>query len=154
RRMAEGGVLFVRLEPSAAGMEQTCWIGTAELLPMTVNALITAGVVPISARTDCAAEWVMLLFLLYSALNGVTLSLLLLAYAGGAIAATFVATPGMFGRSRCSARRRRAVWPAPAVLLDGAHRVDARGDPRPLLAQRCAPAPRLRGRRHRLHRVD
>jgi hypothetical protein len=45
RRMAEGGVLFVRLEATAAGMEQTCWIGTVELLPMTVNALITAGLV-------------------------------------------------------------------------------------------------------------
>lgn len=39
----------------------------------------------------------MVLFLLYSALNGVTLSVLLLAYTGGSIATTFVATAGMFG---------------------------------------------------------
>ena len=45
RRMAQGGVLFVRLEPSEAGLQETCWIGTLELLPMTVNALITARLV-------------------------------------------------------------------------------------------------------------
>lgn len=44
-RMAQGGVLFVRLEPTETGLEQTCWIGTAELLPMTVNALITARLI-------------------------------------------------------------------------------------------------------------
>jgi hypothetical protein len=38
-----------------------------------------------------------MLFLLYSGLNGVTLSVLLLAYAGGSVATTFVATAGMFG---------------------------------------------------------
>jgi uncharacterized protein len=38
-----------------------------------------------------------MLFLLYSGLNGVTLSVLLLAYTGGSIATTFVATAGMFG---------------------------------------------------------
>jgi len=37
------------------------------------------------------------LFLLYSALNGVTLSVLLLAYTGSSLATTFVATGGMFG---------------------------------------------------------
>jgi len=36
-------------------------------------------------------------FLLYSALNGVTLSIVLLAYTGSSIATTFVATAGMFG---------------------------------------------------------
>ena len=39
----------------------------------------------------------MVLFLLYSALNGVTLSVLLLAYTGSSITTTFVATAGMFG---------------------------------------------------------
>ena len=43
--MAQGGVLFVRLDPSAAGMQETCWIGTVELFPMTVNALIAARLV-------------------------------------------------------------------------------------------------------------
>jgi uncharacterized protein len=38
-----------------------------------------------------------LLFLLYSALNGVTLSVVLLAYTGASIATTFVVTAGMFG---------------------------------------------------------
>lgn len=38
-----------------------------------------------------------MLFLLYSALNGVTLSVLVLAYTEGSIATTFVATAGMFG---------------------------------------------------------
>jgi hypothetical protein len=45
KRMAQGGVLFVRLEPGAAGMEQKCWIGAVELLPMTVNALIAAQLI-------------------------------------------------------------------------------------------------------------
>jgi hypothetical protein len=45
KRMADGGVLFVRLEPRPTGMEQRCWIGTVELLPMTVNALIAAKLV-------------------------------------------------------------------------------------------------------------
>jgi FtsH-binding integral membrane protein len=38
-----------------------------------------------------------MLFVLYSALNGVTLSILLLAYTGASIATTFVVTGGMFG---------------------------------------------------------
>jgi FtsH-binding integral membrane protein len=38
-----------------------------------------------------------ILFLLYAGLNGVTLSVLTLAYAGSSIAATFVVTAGMFG---------------------------------------------------------
>jgi len=45
KRMAQGGILFVRLEPSGAGLEETCWIGTVELLPMTINALITARLI-------------------------------------------------------------------------------------------------------------
>jgi hypothetical protein len=44
-RMAHGGVLFVRLEPSEVGVQETCWIGAVELLPMTVNALITARLI-------------------------------------------------------------------------------------------------------------
>ena len=37
------------------------------------------------------------LFLLYSALNGITLSLILLVYTGGSIVTAFLATAGMFG---------------------------------------------------------
>jgi hypothetical protein len=44
-RMVEGGVLFVSLEPGATGMEQRCWIGAVEVLPMTANALIAARLV-------------------------------------------------------------------------------------------------------------
>jgi len=44
-RMAQGGVLFVKFEPSEAGAQETCWIGTVELLPMTVNALIAARLI-------------------------------------------------------------------------------------------------------------
>jgi hypothetical protein len=44
-RMAQGGVLFVRLVRSEGIVEQTCWIGPVELAPMTVNALITARLV-------------------------------------------------------------------------------------------------------------
>lgn len=44
-RMAQGGVLFVRFEPGEAGVQETCWIGTVELLPMTVNALIAARLI-------------------------------------------------------------------------------------------------------------
>jgi uncharacterized protein len=38
-----------------------------------------------------------ILFLLYAGLNGVTLSLIMLAYTGSSIATTFVVTAGMFG---------------------------------------------------------
>ncbi len=44
-RMAQGGVLFVRFEPSEEGPQQKCWIGTMELLGMTVNALIVARLI-------------------------------------------------------------------------------------------------------------
>ncbi len=37
------------------------------------------------------------LFLLYAALNGMTLSVILLAYTGGSVATAFVSTAGMFG---------------------------------------------------------
>lgn len=44
-RIAQGGVLFVRLERSESGTQESCWIGTVELLPMTVNALIAARLI-------------------------------------------------------------------------------------------------------------
>lgn len=44
-RMAEGGVLVVRLEPGEAGVQETCWLDSVELPAMTVNALITARLV-------------------------------------------------------------------------------------------------------------
>ena len=52
----------------------------------------------LSARVqNLAPNAATMLFLLYSGLNGVTLSVLLLAYTGSSIATTFVATAGMFG---------------------------------------------------------
>jgi len=44
-RLETGGVLFVRYERTGTGVQETCWIGSFELHPMTVNALITAGLV-------------------------------------------------------------------------------------------------------------
>src|SRR5437899_10465247 len=52
----------------------------------------------LSARVQSLApNAATLLFLLYSGLNGVTLSVVLLAYTGASIATTFVVTAGMFG---------------------------------------------------------
>jgi len=55
-------------------------------------------VVFLSARaTQMAPGTAAGLFVLYSALNGVTLSVILLAYTGESVATTFVVTAGMFG---------------------------------------------------------
>jgi uncharacterized protein len=52
----------------------------------------------LSARVETLAPNVaMTLFIVYSALNGVTLSFILLVYTGESIATTFVVTAGMFG---------------------------------------------------------
>src|SRR5438046_4673319 len=52
----------------------------------------------LSARADRLAPGTAAgLFTLYSALNGVTLSVILLAYTGESVTTTFVVTPGMFG---------------------------------------------------------
>jgi uncharacterized protein len=52
----------------------------------------------LSAKVETLAPNVaMTLFLMYSALNGVTLSFILLVYTGESIATTFVVTAGMFG---------------------------------------------------------
>ncbi len=69
--------------------------------PIAFFALIIAElglVFFISARaTRLAPTTAAGLFALYSALNGVTLSVILLAYTGESIATTFVVTAGMFG---------------------------------------------------------
>jgi uncharacterized protein len=73
-------------------------IAANQLLFMVALVAELAMVFYLSARvqslTPTAAT---LLFLVYSALNGVTLSVLLLAYRGASIATTFVVTAGMFG---------------------------------------------------------
>ena len=52
----------------------------------------------LSARVETLAPTTaMTLFIVYSALNGVTLSFILLVYTGESIASTFVVTSGMFG---------------------------------------------------------
>jgi FtsH-binding integral membrane protein len=52
----------------------------------------------LSARVDrVAPSTATLLFLVYSALTGVTFSVILLAYTGASIATTFLVTAGMFG---------------------------------------------------------
>lgn len=52
----------------------------------------------LSARVDrLAPGTATLLFILYSGLTGVTLSVILIAYTGASIATTFVVTAGMFG---------------------------------------------------------
>ena len=52
----------------------------------------------LSARADrLAANTATMLFVLYAALNGVTLSFVLLAYTGESVANAFVVTAGMFG---------------------------------------------------------
>ena len=52
----------------------------------------------LSARVDrLAPGTAAMLFVIYAALTGVTLSVLLLAYTGASIATTFVVTAGMFG---------------------------------------------------------
>src|SRR5258705_7030228 len=52
----------------------------------------------LSARVETLApSTAMMLFIVYSALNGVTLSFILLVYTGESIAATFLVTSGMFG---------------------------------------------------------
>jgi hypothetical protein len=69
--------------------------------PLAFFALIIAElglVFFISARaTRLAPQTAAGLFALYSALNGVTLSVVLLAYTGESVATTFVVTAGMFG---------------------------------------------------------
>jgi FtsH-binding integral membrane protein len=55
-------------------------------------------VVVLSARVQkLASSTAALLFILYSALTGVTMSFVLLAYTGESVATTFVITAGMFG---------------------------------------------------------
>ena len=82
-------------------------VGSPELLRTLVGnrlvffALIIAElglVFFLSARADRLAPGTAAgLFALYSALNGVTLSVVLLAYTGESVATTFVVTAGMFG---------------------------------------------------------
>ncbi|HYE91876.1 MAG TPA: Bax inhibitor-1/YccA family protein [Terriglobales bacterium] len=85
------------------------WIvaGSPEILRVLVqNRLMFFGIIAaelglvffISARADrLQPQTAAGLFALYSALNGVTLSVVLIAYTGESIATTFLVTAGMFG---------------------------------------------------------
>jgi uncharacterized protein len=69
--------------------------------PILFIALIVAElglVIALSARVDrMAPRTAAVLFVTYSALNGATLSAILLAFTGASLATTFVVTAGMFG---------------------------------------------------------
>jgi len=85
------------------------WIvaGSPEILRVLVeNRLVFFGIIAaelglvfyLSARADrLAPQTAAGLFALYSALNGVTLSVILIAYTGESITTTFLVTAGMFG---------------------------------------------------------
>ena len=81
---------------ASAAVVQT--IASNHLLFLGALAVELVLVFYLSARVQSLApNAAMLLFLLYSGLNGVTLSVVLLAYTGASIATTFVVTAGMFG---------------------------------------------------------
>jgi len=78
-------------------------------------------VIVLSARVDrLAAATAAALFIVYSALTGVTLSFVLLAYTGESVAATFVVTAGMFGAMAAfGATTRRSLAGAGQFLFMG-----------------------------------
>ena len=81
---------------ASAAVVQT--IASNHLLFLGALAVELGLVFYLSARVQSLApNAAMLLFLLYSGLNGVTLSVVLLAYTGASVATTFVVTAGMFG---------------------------------------------------------
>jgi FtsH-binding integral membrane protein len=69
-------------------------------------------VVALSARVDkMSASAASGLFIVYSALTGVTMSFVLLAYTGESVASTFSSPPRCSAGWRCTARSRAAAWP-------------------------------------------
>ena len=109
----------------------------------------------LSARVETLAPTTaMTLFIVYSALNGVTLSFILLVYTGESIASTFLVTSGMFGAlalwldHQAQPRRRRSI------PLHGPDRPGIGVDRRHVLAQRYPAVPDLHHRCDRVHGVD
>src|SRR5438046_2541221 len=93
---------------ASAAVVQT--IASNHLLFLGALAVELGLVFYLSARVQSLApNAAMLLFLLYSGLNGVTLSVVLLAYTGASIATTFVVTAGMFGVVDFHNQRRALV---------------------------------------------
>ena len=73
-------------------------IASNQLLFMVALVAELALVFYLSARVDSLTpSAATILFLVYSGLNGVTLSMVLVAYTGASIATTFMVTAGMFG---------------------------------------------------------
>src|SRR6267143_3640131 len=92
------GVTAVVASAIAASPAVTQAIASNHLLFLGALFAELALVFYLSARVQSlTSNAATLLFLLYSGLNGVTLSVLLLAYTGASIATTFVVTAGMFG---------------------------------------------------------
>ena len=107
----------------------------------------------ISARVDSLAPSTAAgLFLLYSALNGVTLSLILLVYAGASIASAFFTTAAMFGAlARYGSMTKRSLARIGQFRVHGTRRHYHRLDRRTLLEEQCTAIRHLGGRRHRVH---
>jgi FtsH-binding integral membrane protein len=92
------GVTAVVASAIAASPAVTQAIASNHLLFLGALFAELALVFYLSARVQSlTSNAATLLFLLYSGLNGVTLSVLLLAYTGASVATTFVVTAGMFG---------------------------------------------------------
>ena len=94
----------------------------------------------LSARVQqLAASTAGLLFVAYSALTGVTISFVLLAYTGESVATTFLVTAGHVRRDG-GLRHDHAAQPGGirSVSVHGPHRRGARVDRRHVLAQRRA----------------
>ena len=110
----------------------------------------------LSARVEkMAPSTASLLFLAYSALTGVTMSFLLLAFTGESVVTTFVVTAGMFGALALygtTTSRSLAGWGQ--FLFMGLIGVVTRLDRRHLLAQRRVPVRAVVHRRDRVHRPD
>ena len=82
------------------------WLARQRCFNIVSNQLLFFGLIVaelglvfyLSARVETLAPTTaMTLFIVYSALNGVTLSFILLVYTGESIASTFLVTSGMFG---------------------------------------------------------
>ena len=111
-------------------------------------------VIVLSARVQqLAASTAALLFIAYSALTGVTISFVLLAYTGESVATTFVIAAGMFGAmalyGTTDAAKSGGIRTVP---VHGSHRRRPGIARRYLLAQRRAAVRDLVRRGHRLYR--
>ena len=75
------------------------------------------------AWTGCPASTASLLFIAYSALTGLTLSFVLLAYTGESVTTTFLVTAGTFGAlAAYGTTTRRSLARIRTVSVHGSHR--------------------------------